>query len=197
MTSVYVEWAYGRGKNVKDDAGEVYYSLQGTPDDFSIRFKNVNGLPTGFQVQAVLDDIETQNNRRGSSIDIGFEHDRARNFILSGTKERYSSSNPPSDWMHQNLDTLGGRKLRHICMPGTHNSGMSVLRDATIGSIPRNTVAQLLNVHDQLEAGARFFDIRPILHKGQFYTGHYSEAAEFWFGGNGQSMAEVIEQINR
>ena len=56
----------------------------------------------------------------------------------------YSSSDAPSlqlpslpvDWMHQNLATLGCHPLRHLTLPGTHDSGMSTLTHSTFLSIP-------------------------------------------------------------
>lgn len=191
---MYVEW--GASGHIGDDAGEAYYSLEGTSNAFSIHaFVNRNN----FEVQVKFDNIETQNNTKGSSVDVGFEWNDSRNFILSGTQGRYSSNYPPTDWMHENLETLGNRKLRHICMPGTHNSGMSVLGKTSSPFVtPRNTVTQVFDVYHQLKAGARFFDIRPVISGGQFFTGHYSPNDLLgWLGGNGQSLAEVIDQINR
>ncbi|KAF2453645.1 PLC-like phosphodiesterase [Lineolata rhizophorae] len=189
----YVEWDQDPGVHDEDDAGEAYYSITGSPDKFSVHANNRDG----FEIVVNLDNFETKNNPRGSTIDVGFEWGFTRNFILSGSAGDYSSSNPPVDWMHQNLETLGDRKLRHICMPGSHDSGMSVLGTKTTGASERNTITQVLNIYDQLKAGARFFDIRPVISNGLFYTGHYSEIEGFWQGGNGQSIDEVIDQINR
>lgn len=189
-----MEW--GALGNIGDDAGEAYYSLESTSNTFSVRaFVNRNN----FDVQVKFDNIETQNHPKGSSVDIGFEWNDSRNFILSGTQGRYSSNHPPTDWMHENLETLGNRKLRHICMPGTHNSGMSILGKTSSPFVtPRNTVNQVFDVYHQLKAGARFFDIRPVISGGQFFTGHYSPNDLLgWLGGNGQSLAEIIDQINR
>jgi hypothetical protein len=197
LTTVYVEWAEGLWVKEKDDAGEVAYGLRGRTEDFSLHFSNHNGRLTGFDVKAILDDIQTQNNPRGSVIEVGFEHDRSRNFILSGDGDNFASSNPPSDWMHQNLKTLGNRKLRHICMPGSHDAGMSKLGKSTVGAVTTNTLTQDLNVREQLEYGSRFLDIRPVISDGQFTTGHYSEVAGLWHGGNGQTIAEIIDNINQ
>lgn len=192
---VYIEW--GTSGNIRDDAGEAYYSIDTTSDRFSIRAFVANR--NEFEIQVAFDNIETKNNTKGSRLDIGFEGNNSRNFILSGPQGRYSSNYPPIDWMHQNLDTFGNRKLRHICMPGTHNSGMSVLgRTSSPFVTPSNTVTQVLNIYNQLKAGARFFDIRPVISGGQFFTGHYSHNDPLgWLGGNGQSLAEIIDQINR
>ncbi|KAF2759910.1 PLC-like phosphodiesterase [Pseudovirgaria hyperparasitica] len=98
--------------------------------------------------------------------------------------------------MHQSLPTIGNRKLKHICMPGSHDAAMSEYHPGTIGANYQNTQTQLFSFYDQLVYGSRFFDYRPVISNGQFVAGHYSEVADVWFGGNGQSMSSVIDQIN-
>ena len=39
---MYVEWDQGFGKNQHDDAGEVHYSLQGTPYYFTLQCRVIN-----------------------------------------------------------------------------------------------------------------------------------------------------------
>ncbi|KAF2836662.1 PLC-like phosphodiesterase [Patellaria atrata CBS 101060] len=190
-TAVYVEW--GSRGNRRDDAGEAYYTLKGTPDKFTVRASNKDFM----DIFVTLDGIESQNNPRGSKIDIGFEHDGHKNFLLSGPAGDYVSSNPPVDWMQQNIGTLGNRKLRHICMPGSHDAGMSTFGKGTAFVTRQNTLTQVLNIYDQLKAGSRYLDIRPVISGGQFFTGHYSEFQDTWLGVNGQSIADIISQINR
>jgi hypothetical protein len=45
-------------------------------------------------------------------------------------------------------------------------------------------------------AGSCYFDLRPVLSNGQWIAGHYSEAGDIWLGGNGQSLSDIIRQIN-
>lgn len=45
-------------------------------------------------------------------------------------------------------------------------------------------------------AGSRFFDLRPVISGGQWVSGHYSAIGDLWVGGNGQSIADLIRQIN-
>ncbi|KAG8841886.1 hypothetical protein FRB91_004609 [Serendipita sp. 411] len=60
-----------------------------------------------------------------------------------------------------------------------------------------NTLTQWLPVSGQLTAGARLFDIRPTLYQQTYATGHYSHAEILgWVGLSGQTMQEIVDQIN-
>lgn len=63
---------------------------------------------------------------------------RAINWVLSGSeKEGYwSSHSPPIAWMSSILPIIGDRKLKHVCMPGSHDAGMSKLDGHTQCSLP-------------------------------------------------------------
>lgn len=105
-----------------------------------------------------------------------------------------------SSWMSDNLSTLGNKTLRQLCLPGTHDAGMGTFVPGTAFAAPCNTVTQTSLLLGQLQLGARYFDIRPVIHGGQFFTGHYTElniaGVNTWQGANGQSMASVISDIN-
>jgi hypothetical protein len=194
---VYVEW--GTKGNIRDDGAEAYYSLSGTSNTFQIQARYNND----FHLYVSLDNLATATNNKGDKIDEGFRHDQAVNWILSADESGtfWTNSNPPVDWMHQSYNSLGHRKLKHICMPGSHDAGMSTLGSHTIGVTYMNTQTQLFNFYNQLNFGSRYFDLRPVVSAGQFVAGHYSEG-EFlgisgWAGGNGQSIADIVTQINQ
>ncbi|KAF2090633.1 PLC-like phosphodiesterase, partial [Saccharata proteae CBS 121410] len=192
-SSVYVEWEQGLGKDQNDDGGEANYTLEGTSAGFQVQARN----PDGFNIQVLLSEIETENNPLGTTISLGWNHDKSVNFVLSGTDGSYSSNNPSVDWMQQNLDTLGDRTLRHLCMPGSHDSGMSTFGTHTGLVTAANTLTQTFNISEQLMAGSRWFDIRPVVSGGDMYTGHYSNTNVVgWQGADGQSIADVISDIN-
>ena len=100
--------------------------------------------------------------------------------------------------MQDSLDIIGGRTLKQICIPGSHDAGMSVKNGGTAGTNPGNTLTQGLNIGNQLVAGARYFDIRPVISGGQFMTGHYSyvDAVLGTVGANGQYIDDIISEIN-
>jgi hypothetical protein len=81
-------------------------------------------------------------------------------------------------------------------MPGSHDAGMSKLDGKTSGAIPLDTVTQNLDIAGQLEWGIRYFDIRPVMAGGHFKTGHYGKIGGFMQGGNGQSIDDIIREVN-
>jgi len=107
---------------------------------------------------------------------------------------------PPPNWMQANLATLGGRTLRNLAIPGSHDAGMSSFSDnsKTGFATEDNTRTQRLDLAGQLTAGARYFDIRPVISSGVFRAGHYSFIAPIrsFQGANGQLVSDMIDQIN-
>lgn len=111
---------------------------------------------------------------------------------------RASPRSQPTDWMQANIGTLGSRPLTHICIPASHDAGMSQINSGTAFSNAANTQTQTLSIGDQLTAGSRYFDIRPVIADGSYSTGHYSDVTQIssWQGSNGQSISDVISDIN-
>jgi len=73
---------------------------------------------------------------------------------------------------------------------------MSKVQFSTGGSMASNTMTQESDILGQLNAGARYLDIRPVYVESDYYTGHYSKVDDDWAGSAGQSIAEVIDDIN-
>ena len=94
------------------------------------------------------------------------------------------------------LNSLGNKKLKEISILGSHDSGMSVF-GAHTATRPCNTLTQSQNILGQLNLGAVYFDIRPVISGGAYFTGHYSDFGFLgWQGANGQSIDSIISQIN-
>lgn len=193
-TPIYIEWDTNILHNSADDAGEATYRLP-TGEQFQIQARAPG---RNFNLQVLLDGIATQGNRQGDTISLGWEKSGYVNWILSGSNGQYSSSNPPPNWMAQNLATLGSKSLAQITIPGSHDSGMGVFQQGTPFSTASNTQTQRLTLDDQLRAGSRYFDLRPVISGGVYTAGHYDfvEPLNSWQGGNGQTIAEIIQQIN-
>lgn len=189
---VYVE--FGTGGTTSDDAGEAYYNVAGTSNKFTVLARK----PSDYKLTISLDGISTQQSPQGSNIDLGFRHDAAVNWIMSTDEagKWWSNSGTYTDWMQQSMGSLANRTLKHICMPGSHDAGMTKYSPGTIGTNFANTQTQYLNWYDQLMAGSRFFDLRPVISNGQWVAGHYSDLDGIWLGGNGQSVADIITQTN-
>ncbi|KAF2814969.1 PLC-like phosphodiesterase [Mytilinidion resinicola] len=192
-SKVYVEYAI-KG-STGDDAGEAYYKLAGTSNTFQIQAKKLSD----YHLYVTLDGMSTKTNPQGSVIDQGFRHNSAVNWIMSTDESGaiWSNGAPPIDWMQQSLGSIGNRTLRHICMPGSHDAGMSSYSPGTVGANFENTQAQYLDMYNQLLYGSRFFDLRPVISDGNFVSGHYSEVESVWVGGNGQSLADIISAVNK
>lgn len=189
---VYVE--FGTKGHTGDDAGEAYYNIAGTSNKFQI----IGRKPSDYKLTITLDGLATKSSPHGSNIDIGFRHDAAVNWILSQDEAGawWSNSGTQTDWMQQSIGSLANRTLKHIAMPGSHDAGMSTFKPGTVGAHFANTQTQYLDIYQQLMAGSRYFDLRPVISSGQWVSGHYSEVADVWLGGNGQAISDIIKQIN-
>lgn len=114
------------------------------------------------------------------------------------TNELYQVNSREADWMQQNINTLGSRTLGNICIPGSHDSGMTGCVNPTIGARLCNVQTQTRGVLGQLQNGARYFDIRPTISSGKYYTGHYTNTDTIldWQGANGELIDRIIYDIN-
>lgn len=104
-------------------------------------------------------------------------------------------------WMQQNLGMLGNRPLRHLCMPGSHDAGMSTFGTHTALANSCDTVTQTTGVLGQLQLGVRYFDLRPVLSGGAYFTGHYSQIdlpaiGLTWQGADGQPILDIVRDVN-
>jgi len=98
-----------------------------------------------------------------------------------------------SHWMGDQNSLIGGRTLKEISLPGSHDAGMSVSQHCS-GGIECNTKTQEKDILEQLEAGSRYFDIRPVYddHSGIWYTGHFSFAGSYLVGCAGQGLGSAL-----
>jgi len=105
-----------------------------------------------------------------------------------------------STWMSDHLSSLGKKKIKHLILPASHDSGMSVVTQSTEFSNSSNTQTQQFNFKEQLDAGIRYFDLRPVIGGGQFYLGHYTrlkiENLGAIIGSRGLCLNDFIEQVN-
>jgi hypothetical protein len=99
--------------------------------------------------------------------------------------------------MSDYLPQIGSMRLRDICIPASHDSGMSKLTWHTTHGTKNNSLTQTHDIAGQLQLGIRQFDIRPALESDDtFWSYHVSDSVLGWVGGRGQSLAEIIEQVN-
>jgi hypothetical protein len=142
--------------------------------------------------------MSTKQSPQESKIDLGFRHNSAVNWIMSTDEggNFWSNSGTYTDWMQQSMGSLANRTLKHICMPGSHDAGMGTFKTGTIGAHFANTQTQYLDFYQQFMVGSRYFYLRPVLSDGQWVADHYSQVGSTWLCGNGQSLSDIIRQIN-
>ncbi|KAL2257233.1 hypothetical protein VTK26DRAFT_459 [Humicola hyalothermophila] len=196
---------YGGGLHTGDDAGEAYYRIDGTDKTFALRVKSY--VPDSNPRRVVLD-LSGMNLGQREYVFPGAETTVA--LVITGSDRfgfQASLRHGPGNWMRSMYDVIGDRPVRHLIMPGSHDAGMSKITDEiiSIGSEP-NTQNQGINIYDQLRAGARWFDLRigsvhPNDDAGRyngFWAMHVNdEMATIAIGNTGESLDEVISEINR
>ncbi|KZV88271.1 PLC-like phosphodiesterase [Exidia glandulosa HHB12029] len=190
------------------DGGEASYTLltnSANQPIFQVQARADGGQP--FRLQVLLQNFAAQNNPLGSVVKVGWVVGGQVNYVLAGSTTSsggagsgFVCNNPPEAWMQANMALLGGRTLRQICMPGSHDAGISMRSAGTTGAFDCNILTQTAGIGAQLSAGVRYFDLRPVIAGGQFSTGHYSllEVAgrKSWQGANGQSFASIVADLN-
>ncbi|CCC11190.1 hypothetical protein SMACR_03896 [Sordaria macrospora] len=191
-------------KTHRDDAGEMRYLLDigehgggngGGEIEFQYRGRNgpklqvewkslaALGLPEGSirvldwhqenNVPFVLGAAPSAGNSSttGQTSRPGTKFDPAKELVAS-------PGLPTTGWMKQAYSRMHCLTLREMSLPGTHNSGMSLLTGGTalVKARPESVQchASHMTVGKQLEAGARWFDIRPVIAGGKWATGHYT-----------------------
>lgn len=98
-------------------------------------------------------------------------------------------------WMTEAWQNISARQLYQMCLPGSHDSGMCKLTHNTFWSSDSNTKTQAIPVSAQLQAGCRFFDIRPTLWGGVWYAGHMSKVMGLWMGAVGEQLDVVLGNV--
>ncbi|MCW3127248.1 MAG: hypothetical protein JWO03_2906 [Bacteroidetes bacterium] len=76
------------------------------------------------------------------------------------------------DWMHDIIMARPDASLSDICLPGSHDAAMYIAQHCTAFTNHGNTQTQYLTMKNQLEAGLRIYDLRPVYYQGEFYTEH-------------------------
>jgi hypothetical protein len=162
-----------------------------------------------------IEHIESHSTDYGPSL-VVLKEDNLKCFFVNLSKSILHVRIFRADWMNQNFASLSSLcktdtdciiKLKDICIIGSHDAGMSIAQNGTAFGSECNTVTQTLSIFGQLRNGARYFDIRPSISNGNYYTGHYKEV-KFpgfwnyinpigWQGKDGQSIDDIVSDINK
>lgn len=117
--------------------------------------------------------------------------------LLSNVQSHFSPSvTEGGSWMGQLSAVIGKQVLSKICLPGTHDSGMSQISNATFGARAANAQTQTLTIGQQLLQGIRYIDCRPVIWNGEQYLGHFSYSSALgWVGATGERWQNVLNDI--
>lgn len=85
-------------------------------------------------------------------------------------------------------------KFSNICIPGSHDAGMYLIRNCSIGANECNTQTQALPIKEQLEIGYRYFDLRPTKLRGELLTYHFNECGGM--GCYGGDLKTIFREVN-
>jgi hypothetical protein len=98
-------------------------------------------------------------------------------------------------WMEQTLNF--SKSLKQISIPGSHDTGMYISLNCTIGGASCNTQTQNQPMLGQLQAGMRYFDLRPSWTTGVLYTGHFSTIKVLGTEGcDGGTLVDIFNDVN-
>ncbi|KAK4461341.1 PI-PLC X domain-containing protein 1 [Cladorrhinum samala] len=189
----------------QDDAGEAYYRIDGTDQRFVVRLKGSAPLVENRKV--ILDLSGMNLGQREYKFPGG---ETSVTLVIAGSARwgLYASiRHDRGGWMRWIYDTIKDRPIRHLIMPGSHDAGMSRISNKilSIGTV-FNTQTQGINIYDQLRAGSRWFDLRVASVHPAYDSGRYdgfwvlhvnNEMADVVVGNSGESLDDVINEINR
>ncbi|KAM0267389.1 hypothetical protein ACHAPA_005931 [Fusarium lateritium] len=187
-----------------DDKGEAYYTIEGTDKSFVVQARtNMDDDKHPWRVIWDLQGIDNgQREMKCPDDEVGVT------LVITGSVDKgfLTSIKKPDQygWMNLMYDTIKDRKLKDVIVPGSHDAGMSYISGKMGGDGSKfNTQTQGLSVRDQLYAGSRWFDLRPIsVHSEtdksdyEFWISHMSLLLKNWHGNTGESLQEVIDNIN-
>ena len=97
-----------------------------------------------------------------STLHLGWVHNGGVTFFLFQSGSTFWSNVMPANWLQVFLPQIGGKTLKQLVLPGSHDAGMSVITGDAAG-IPCNVLTQSYGIGGQLNLGSRFFDIRPVI----------------------------------
>ncbi len=197
-TDVYLVLESMRSRLPELNSASVNYQLEGVPNS---EFQIAVNQSREADLRVSFISLQSLNHGAGSFGDLGWKKQGYVSFILVGKGGKYFTNlDITENWMSSHLDLLGYKPLKDICIPGSHNSGMSEYSSGTAFTGKCNTLCQYHGVLDQLKLGVRYFDIRPALHNGKYATNHYtkieSKGVVSWQGAIGQSMESIIDDLN-
>lgn len=192
-----------------NESGYSYavYEMQGCGEKFQVKvLKEYHNVESNvFRVRVKSNTVFGDDNS-DTWIDFGFHQDLLTRIMIVGESGNFMYNHGdfiesvPSNWMEKSYGIIKNKSISEMCMPGTHDSGMSTLTNPTIGSNECDTKTQTKKVAEQLDLGIRYFDVRLVAKTNnfknfEFKMGHYNEDVEI-LDLNNYLSKEVVEYID-
>ena len=115
------------------------------------------------------------------------------NTIYTGGAMLLGAISDRSTWMA----AFDGWTLSGMCLPGAHDAGMYTVNNCSMVASVHGagvTQTQTLTMAEMLNAGIRYFDVRPVLAEdGTYYTGHFD--AGTMIGCRGVELATMLADV--
>jgi hypothetical protein len=119
---------------------------------------------------------------------------KAPHFDTANNNTAFCAAAPNTcDWMNELITAHPDVTLSDICLPGSHDAAMYITQHCTAFTGPANTQTQYLTMKNQLEAGLRIYDVRPVLYKGEYYTEHSTKCDGL--GCKGDMMKNLLHDV--
>ncbi|HVZ37761.1 MAG TPA: hypothetical protein VHI13_00645 [Candidatus Kapabacteria bacterium] len=102
-----------------------------------------------------------------------------------------------TNWMHASYNLLRDHSLKEICIPGAHDAAMYVSQNCSTGADACNTQTQYKTMLGMLEAGVRYFDMRPVIDTNNtMYCGHFSDVPVIGISGcDGDLLQNMLDGV--
>ncbi|MBD2800179.1 hypothetical protein [Xenorhabdus szentirmaii] len=183
-------------QDIINDYFEIKYQIMDSKNStFIIRGKIEGAKEPDLEIY--LDNLETESQAKNSVVILPLRQEYKYLLFFIGEEDHYiGPSIKTESWMQDYRNILGNHSIGEICIPGSHDAGMSSVTWKTLLAGECNTLTQTNNILGQLKLGIRYFDIRPVIQDNKFYTGHYAKIAFIWEGSNGESLDSIIDGIN-
>lgn len=95
-------------------------------------------------------------------------------------------------WLSDNMVRVGTKTLRELSLPGSHDATAYIVQSCTEFGQQCNSQTQDSTIFGQLQAGVRYFDIRPVIHNNQLFSAHLGDVGAL--GSDGLQVVKAVRQ---
>ncbi|KAF9872878.1 hypothetical protein CkaCkLH20_09741 [Colletotrichum karsti] len=195
-----VEFGVG-GESRVDDNGEAYFEVVGTSREFHVKATThyPHSRPQRFVVNLDGWGLGTREYEiPGSEVSVTFVITGSESY---GYHHSLTLDSSPEGWMGSIREAIKGRQVKHVIVPGAHDSGMSTIGKYKWGGVAADTQTQAYGIEKQLQLGARYFDLRPARvpasDNGEFHIFHVADPrGTTVVGASGVTLSSVVDGIN-